>query len=234
MTGINTDMPGQEYSDEDFQALLAQVASNSLPPEERQRVEAWLLEHPQQQAQVEFWGQLRVSLQSRPQLTPGQNVWQGLHQQVALHQRQGKRSLISAAAGLALATLSLVLLWLTIRPGVMLYWSVSGGDNLTYQVYRAPTGSQEFILLGEVPGSPGVNQYSYLDALFLPGRSYIYRVEGVSPSGTPVVSQRVVSQSTAALPGQMAILLASLLVGYLATSLARNWGTGKPTRLAPV
>ncbi len=53
-------------------------------------------------------------------------------------------------------------------------------------------------MLGEVHGTPGVSQYSYLDALFLPGQSYVYRVEGLTPSGSAVISQGVVSQSLAA------------------------------------
>ena len=220
-------------SDEDIHGLLPQYASGSLPAADRQRVEAWLEMHPELRSEVNFWEQLQASLQSQPQVAPGQEVWQGLSRRLALHQRQVKRSAISILAGLALAGFSLVILWLTIRPGVLLQWTVSGTDLLTYQVYRAPAGSQDFVLLGEVHGTPGVSQYSYLDALFLPGQSYVYRVEGVSPSGSAVVSQGVVSQSLAALPGQLAILLASLLVGYLAASLARNWGGGRPGRLLP-
>ena len=220
-------------SDEDIHGLLPQYASDSLPAADRQRVEAWLEKHPELRSEVAFWEQLRSGLQSQPQAAPGQEVWQGLSQRVALHQRRAQRSAISILAGLALAVFSLVILWLTIRPGVLLQWTVSGTDQLTYQVYRAPTGGQDFVLLGEVHGTPGVRQYSYLDALFLPGQSYVYRVEGLSLSGSAVVSQGVVSQSLAALPGQLAILLASLLVGYLAASLARNWGGAGPGRLLP-
>jgi hypothetical protein len=226
-------MSRETHSDEDIQGLLPQYASGSLSPAERQQVETWLEKHPGLSSEVVFWQELQAGLQSQPQTAPRQEVWQGLSHQVALQQRQAKRNAISILAGLALAGFSLVILWLTIRPGVLLQWTVSGTDQLTYQVYRAPAGSQDFVLLGEVHGTSGVTQYSFLDALFLPGQSYVYRVEGVSPSGLAVVSQGVVSQSIAALPGQLAILLASLLVGYLAASLARNWDSNRPGRLLP-
>jgi hypothetical protein len=229
MTGVFDNNLGED----EIQALLAQYASDSLLPVDRRRVESWLEDNPQLQAQVEFWEQLRAGLHSQPQLAPGPNVWRDLHQQVTLRQRLNKRNPVSALVGVALATVCLLLLWFTIRPGVMLRWTVSGGDVLTYQVYRAPSGSQDFILLGEVPASPAVSQYRYLDALFIPGQSYVYRVEAISQFGSPIVSQRVVSQPAGALPGQLAILLASLLMGFLAASLARSWEIGKPERLAP-
>jgi hypothetical protein len=226
-------MSRNPYSDDDILGLLPQYASGSLPPAERQQVEAWLEKHPELHSEVVFWQQLRTGLQSQPQAAPGQEVWQKLTRRVALQQHRAKRDVVSILAGLALAGLSLVILWLTIRPGVLLQWTVSGTDQLTYRVYRSPAGSQDFVLLGEVHGMPGVRQYSFLDALFLPGQSYVYRVEGRLPAGSAVVSQGVVSQSIAALPGQLAILLASLLVGYLAASLARSWGTSRPDRLLP-
>lgn len=227
-------MSSEEFTDEDIQALLPAYASNSLPPAERDRVAIWLEEHPQQRRQVEFWDELRKGLLAQPQPTPRQDVWQGIIHRAELRRRQGMRNAVSALAGLSLAAVTLVLLYFIIRPGVMLQWSVSGTESLTYRVYRAPSGSQDFVLLGEVQGVTGIRQYSYLDALILPGKSYIYRVEALTLSGSPVISQRVVSQSTAALPGQLAILIASLLMGYLAASLARKGWMGAPGRFLPV
>lgn len=217
---------------EDLDYLLPMYVNGKLPPDQRMQVEAWLEHDPQVRLELEMWQLLRTAIHERPTQNPSQQVWVRLQQQVELDGHRLPRLVISVLAGFSLAFATLMILWITIRPGVLLQWSVSGSAPAAYRIYRAPAGSQDFVLLGEVAGRESMSHYSYLDVLFIPGRPHAYQVEGITTTGDPIVSQRVESQSLAALPGQMAILLASILLGVLGAQLVRNWGLSRPNRFA--
>jgi hypothetical protein len=137
------------------------------------------------------------------------------------------------AWGAAMTAAVLILLWATVQPGIALQWSVSDGGLTGFRVYRAPAGSANFGLLRQVPARPDARQYTYVDTLLVPGQTYVYRVEAVGQSGPLAASPTITGNALTALPYQLAILLTSLIAGYVAVMLARQWqGSSKsPLRL---
>ncbi len=226
-------MMTSEDRDEGLEHLLHGYINNRLTPEQRRQVDAWLDSSPQTGQQLRSWRKIHTALQGRPVRTPPSRIWLALERRVFYAGTRRGRSAASLLAGIALAVITLVLLWLTIRPGVLLEWTVSGDSLAAYRVYRTQADSQESVLLGEIDSKPGEIRYTYLDVLSLPGQRYVYQVEGVTASGVSIVSQRVASQPLTALPGQLAILISSLVLGVLAAILVRNWDTASLPRLLP-
>jgi hypothetical protein len=111
-----------------------------------------------------------------------------------------------------LSLVVLVLLWAVVRPGIVLQWEVNTGPVTTFRIYRAPVGSADFELVREVAAAPGERVYTYVDPRALPGRTYVYQVEGVGAAGL-VRSGAVTISGLEALPGQVAVILIGLTVG---------------------
>jgi hypothetical protein len=222
-----------EGRDGGLEYLLPGYINDRLTPELRRQVDAWLDSNPQARQQLRSWRQIHTALQGRPVRTPPSRIWLTLERRIFYADTRRGRSAASLLAGIALTVITLVLLWLTIRPGVLLEWTVSGDSLVAYRVYRAQADSHKFVLLGEIDSKPGEIRYTYLDVLSLPGQRYVYQVEGVTASGVSIVSQRVASQPLTALPGQLAILISSLVLGVLAAILVRNWDTASLPRLLP-
>jgi hypothetical protein len=128
------------------------------------------------------------------------------------------------AWGGVLALAVVLLLWGSIQPGIVLRWSVDNVPLTAFRVYRAAAGSTDFELVQEVPAEPDAQQYTYVDPLLVPGRTYVYRVEGVGPGSKSVFSQAVVASAIEALPGQLAILLIGLAGGYVTVFLMPRLG----------
>jgi len=223
-------MKSEAYSRQELSSWLPLYLNGSLDADKRLILESWLDSDPQAGLELEVWRQVRSALASQPRPALSQHAWRGINQTIQAGKPPVRHALAGAAAGILLAALSLVVLWLAIRPGVALEWSVRESVPVTFRIYRAPAGGGEFALVKELPGQPGVSQYRYLDMLFVPGRAYIYHIEAVDQGHVVVSSQPVISHTNAALPGQAAILVSSLLVGLLAASTVRTWRQNFPGR----
>jgi len=132
-------------------------------------------------------------------------------------------------AGFGAALLVFVLLWALVRPGVVLGWTASGELPAAYRVYRSPLSGEMQALVGELAAAPTEDSYRYVDPFVLPLARYTYRVEAVAADGRSLARQALVVDAAAALPGQLAVLLASLLVGWGAVTAFKELGT--PTLL---
>ena len=223
----------------ELESWLPLFLNDRLDVERRQILEEWLQSDDQAMQELESWREIRVAVTGRAHRTPLQKVWVELEERIdrdlqrASIPRRVGISFASLLTGFALALVSLLVLWLAIRPGVLLHWSISEPAPVSYRIYRAPANSGEFVLVKEVHGKPGVQDYSYLDSLFVPGSAYIYRIEGVNPANVPLFSQAVHSSTSGALPGQVAILIASILVGLLAGGLVQQRTAGSTISLWP-
>jgi len=192
--------------------------NNQLTPAERAAVEAWLARDPAAQAELAFYRQLKREMQQRPWLAAPPHLAREIVAQataVPFWQSVRRPSLANwfyRGAGAALILLCLLLLWSLVQPGLALEWTVSGHPPEAFRVYRAPLGGGSPTLLGEIPVQPGAAAYRYVDNWLLPGAEYRYWVEAVN--GGLVQSERVVGRSWELLPYQLALLLASLVMGY--------------------
>jgi hypothetical protein len=210
--------------------LLPWYTNGTLTAAEREAVERWLRQSPEAPAKLAGWQRLRTAVTSQAQQTPSPSVWQQVMARVQARRATGQQTRVSLrpawAWGAALAAAVLILLWSTIQPGIVLQWSVSDGPLTAFRVYRAPLGSASFDLLHEVPAHPDVQRYTYVDAQLWPAQTYVYRVEGVRQGGQPALSQTITASALDALPGQLAILFTSLIVGYGAVILVQRWQSG--------
>jgi hypothetical protein len=223
----------------ELESSLPLFLNGRLDAERRHILEEWLQSDDQAMQELESWREIHAAVTGCAHGEPSQRVWVELVERIdrdlqkaSLPRRVGI-SFVSLLTGFALAIVSLLLLWIAIRPGVLLHWTISEPAPVSYRIYRAPANSDEFVLVKEVHGKPGVRDYSYLDSLFVPGSAYIYRIEGVNPANVPLFSQAVHSSTSGALPGQVAILIASILVGLLAAGLVQQRTGGSYLSLWP-
>ena len=104
--------------------------------------------------------------------------------------------------------LVLVLVWFVFPPKVVLEWRVEGTTPQEFRVYRSvEAGSQNFTLVEEIPAAGSSTDYQFVDLQLIPGREYAYRIEAISSGGEPMTSELIRSDSSSALPSQMALLL---------------------------
>jgi hypothetical protein len=213
-------------SQQSFRKLLPWYVNRSLSALECEAVEAGISRDDRARAEVDAWKQIQTAVTSQPQRMPSSQVRQRLmaiiREPTASFTRVTRPSW-SLFAG-ALLTLSvLILLWLAVRPGVVLQWSLERDRMTSYRIYRASHGSSQFELVTEIPAQANRLRYSFVDALLMPGRNYIYRVEGIHADGVSTFSQIVNSHSQDVLPGQLALILTSVIIGYGIVIVMRQW-----------
>jgi hypothetical protein len=92
-----------------------------------------------------------------------------------------------------------------------------------YKIFRAPQGTTDYKLLSQVRAKSGKIEYTYIDSLLLPWQNYSYIVEGVSQGGQDILSQTISISARQALPGQLSLLITSLIVGFSILLLLQYW-----------
>jgi len=216
----------EKESSSERQELMPWYVNGTLSQAEKRAVEDWLRQNPQARAELAAWRQLRAAVMSQPQEMPSAAARARVMARVRaqdIHRQAAPAPWWAWAWSVAIAAAVLILLWTAVRPGVILEWSVSGGPVTAFRIYRAPQGSADFYLLRQVPARPDVQRYAFVDGFLLPGRSYVYRVEGVGQTGQMVESIITASDTLLILPYQLAVLVTGLVSGYIALVLARQW-----------
>ncbi|MEW6716771.1 MAG: hypothetical protein AB1345_04610 [Chloroflexota bacterium] len=198
------------------QEYIPWYLNDSLEPEGRQAVETCL--EGATQAQVEFVRQIQTSLKLLPQTAPAPYVRERLLARVA--QPQPRWRFAWAWTGL-LSVLLMVLVWMVLKPGVVLRWAVSPGEVAAFRVYRAPADDGEFTLVQEVTASPEEREYRVIDWRLLPGLAYVYLIEAVTPEGGRAFQQVVTADTWGALPGQLLVVVISMLMAYILVKYAQ-------------
>lgn len=201
------------------QRNLPWLVNGSLPPAQRRSVELWLASRQSSQDERPAWELLRDTLRSQSEGSPDPLVlgrlMSTIRQETAQRVARPQFTPRLALSGFALAVSIMILLWLLIQPGMVLQWSQDADVVTSYRVYRAPQGGSHYDLVEEIPVSPKVHQYTYVDARVAPGGDYIYRIEALNASGVQLPSQQVVGRWAELLPGWLALIVASLILGYL-------------------
>ncbi len=133
------------------------------------------------------WARIHASIKENPSPTIQPGVWR---------------------LGMGLAVLLLLIVWFAFPPKVVLEWTVAGNIPQEFHIYRArEAGSQEFMLLQEIPGNETLEDYRFVDLQLLPSRYYAYKIEAISQNGEPLSTELIFADGTSTLPSQLALLL---------------------------
>jgi hypothetical protein len=197
--------------------LIPWYINGSLSPDEAEEVAYVIKQDDRARIEYEAWKHIHAAVASQEQRVPSavdrQQIMSSLHQP-NLYKGilgQSSRNLLAGA----LLTLSiLILLWLVVRPGVVLQWSIEKDGMTSYRIYRASQGSSQYEMLKEIPTQANQWRYNFVDTLLVPGRNYIYRVEGIGADGVSAHSRTVNGRSLDILPSLLVLILASMIVGY--------------------
>ena len=220
-----------------YRDLLPWYVNATLSEEDSNAVEKALKQDPEARTELESWQMLQSVVTDQTSLEPNRMLRQKILANVRVRTRQGRlayarsSTVLNLMMGAGLTIAFLLLLWGTIRPGIILQWSVSGGPLTSFEIYRAPLGSQDYQLVRSVTAQSDQVDYTYVDSFLVPGRTYVYRVEGLGSGGSATISQSITSDSKDVLLGQLVILFASLSMGISAVMLVKSWPLYFPMRM---
>jgi hypothetical protein len=167
--------------------------------------------------QDEYDQKLGWILSQRSLRSPSPQVWQAIFAQISSpYSRVNPASNVAwLRIGSGLVGFMIVLvLWLTVQPGVVLQWSVAGNPPTTFRIYRALAGAEDYRLIHEIEAPVGTAEYQFIDTRLIPGRWYSYRIEGIYKGGNVSISESVNSPVMGALPAQLTIFIIGTILAY--------------------
>ena len=214
------------YSYKALEALLPGYLNQTLSAAEQEAVVQGLQEDPRLNEALQEWQGTQRTVQAQALHHPPAAVKEQLMARVRacnLPQRQVTPAWFVRAWGVTLGITTLLLLWVILQPGIQLQWSVQQGQAAAFRIYRAPAGSADFTLLHESANPPVAQTYRFVDTDLWRGRAYAYRIVALGPEGQRVFSNEVTTDAFTALPGQLAVILTSMIIGYSAVKLIEQW-----------
>jgi hypothetical protein len=212
--------------DKNTRSLLPGYINQTLPEKEWQHVEAALNQGELQPSELAAWKQVQGALKSQPQQVPAVRIRQQLMSRIQAQPiflpESAQRSWVWRLLSYVALVFSIFLLLLVVvQPGVMLEWSAGEAVD-AFRIYRLNAGQASYELVGEMAAQPGLSHYNFVDAWFLPWQRFTYIVEGVNEQGQAALSQAVTGNALSALPGQIALLLSSvILAGIMRMAVSR-------------
>jgi len=217
-------MRAKPYTSEQLKALIPWYLNGSLPEEQKRALETWLASSSEARAEMETWLMIQASVHAQPRRLPSKNLRGKIiaHAIVSSDKRRvnSGEELIHA---LMLSLMVMIILWIMVRPGIVLNWTVQDGSPSGFRVYRALEGSENFKLVGEIPASATSGHYTYVDLMALPAEAYTYQVQGIGQSGLVTSSLPVSGSALNVFASQLAMVFTSLIFGYgLAHFTRRN------------
>ena len=210
---------------EHLEDLTPWYINQSLSRGENDRYEAWLERHPEASVDIDLWKNIKQTVIEQPDLLAPIDVLKDTRARIekyALTISSNRQILPALLAGLAVAVMVFSLLWFIVKPGVTLRWSIKGTSPASFRIYRAPSGSENYTLVGEVTARDNQLVYQYRDLMLIPEITYLYRVQGINSDGGVAFSQAVASDPSSILPGQLSILLTSMIMGFACLSLLKS------------
>ena len=192
--------------------LIPWYLNGTLTGAELEDVEDYVLHDPQGKAALADWQRVRLLIKPEDFKLPPDGVQTRLFDRIRAQSSEQLGILHPYALGLSLVIL--VLLWVIIRPGVILNWRVAGNEVTSFKIYRSEAEGNKLQMLDEVPAEEAMTQYSYVDLFAWPFKEYVYSVEGMNQSTSLGTSVVTTSPAMIALPGQVALICASFISGY--------------------
>lgn len=209
-----------------LETLLPGYLDRSLSAAEHQAVEQGLQESPSLSQSLRKWQEVQVLIKGQALHQPSPAAQERLMARVRacnLPQRNATPVWFTRAWGAALAVTTLLLLWAVLQPGIQLQWSVNQGHAAAFHIYRAPAGSADFALLYKSTNLPAAREYRFVDTALWRGQAYAYRIVALGPEEQRLFSNEVITDVYTALPGQLAVILTSIIIGYSAVTFIERW-----------
>jgi hypothetical protein len=118
------------------------------------------------------------------------------------------------AYGMGLIVMMLLIVLTLLPPKVNLIWTTSNANTEVFYVYRAPAESEDFKLITTIPSTIENNRYSFSDYQLIPGQTYTYQITAIDKDGLSSVSQLQTDNNLEILPGQIGLILTTLIASY--------------------
>ena len=211
-----------------LEALLPWYLNRTLTAPEHQKVTQGLQESPELVHSLQEWNTVQTLVKKQPLHQPSAAVQERLMARVRacnLPQQTTIPLWFTRAWCMTLAITTLLFLWVTLQPGIRLQWSINQAQIAAFNIYRAPAGSADFALLYASTNPPQAREYRFVDTALWSGRAHSYRIVALGAEGQRLFSNEVIAGAHTALPGQLAVILTSIIVGYSAVMLIENWPT---------
>lgn len=192
--------------------LIPWYLNGTLKGKELEDVVDFILNDPEGRAALAEWRQVQHVIHTEERRAPPTRV------EVRIFDRIRSQSFTQLgifhpyAIGLSLVVLAL--LWAIFRPGVILQWRILDDQITSFRIYRSEADGSKYQLLDEIPVNSPAPCCSYIDLFIWPLKEYIYYVEGVKVVESTGIGQIITNSALIALPGQIALISASFIVGY--------------------
>jgi hypothetical protein len=105
----------------------------------------------------------------------------------------------------------MILLWATLKPGIILHWSLEDEQVSALRLTRTSLGKSQVEELARLPAH---HVTRYVDVRVWPDATYVYRLEALSEEGQLLATEEITVHALSALPAQLAVLFTGLVVGY--------------------
>ena len=192
--------------------LIPWYLNGTLTGAELEAIENFVRNDPEGKAALAEGLRVQQLIKPKGLILPPEEIETRLFERIRSHSSEQLGILHPYALGLSLVIL--VFLWTIIRPGVILNWRVAGSEVTSFRIYRSEANGTNYQMLDEVPVEVMRTGYTYVDLFAWPLKEYVYYIEGMDQSNSLGTSQVTTSPAFIALPGQLALILASFISGY--------------------
>jgi hypothetical protein len=192
--------------------LLPWYINETLSENEKIAVQNLIEHNPNSLEDYQITQQISKILQAQDSLSPSKRVKNHLLNVIHNQPIRSKKNIHPWLWGVPMTIVIFLILWLVAQPGTLLQWSINGNSPEAFLIYRAPEGSQQFVLIDELSAEPSQPDYQYADILVLPGQTYQYMIEVRDQYGNTTRSQATSNDSQMALAAQIALLSTSFIL----------------------
>jgi hypothetical protein len=197
-----------------------QTANNTMDREET--FDQDLLDH-ENGIDPEDIQKIALTLSSREVVEPSTEVWESIQKVIHARPTALQREQRSWRKWVFLVTVwiaATLLLWGGLNPGIVIQIDPVEDAQGIYRVYRSTNGGNYQLLREYVPD--GSDRFEYTDILILPTREYQYQIDFYSASGELIGQQFHEIDGAEALPAQIALLFAGLLITFAVYQLVKD------------
>lgn len=182
------------------------------------------LPSPLEEDDLVGWETVRDAVAGQSEATPSSSVERALLAKIRVREAEQLApppSWWTWAWGVAVALLVTIILWATLNPGLVVEWEAQTDTPVAFQLLRSSGGTENFQALQTFEANQSGERYQYVDLYVWPGQTYVYRVEAHA-DGRLIDERTLVVPGHVALPGQLAVVITGIMVGYEAVVLVRR------------